>query len=177
MPIEPSETTPLAPTVLPNDRVEIVKIDGVVLNQTAVVGDERGIILEVIDTRSTYWSAPVPYVYMGTCRPGKAKGWGLHERHTDRYTILSGEMLLVLFDDRTDSPSHGVVQEFYLTMEGRNQVTIPIGVWHAHMNLGQDDVMFLNAPTEPFDHANPDKRTLPLDTDKIPYSFFTGLGR
>lgn len=177
MPIEPSHTTPLAPTVRPNDRVDVIKIDGVRLKQTAVVGDERGIILEVIDTRTEHWDAPVPYVYMGTCRPGKAKGWGVHERHTDRYTILSGEMLLVLFDDRPDSPSRGVVQEFYLTMEGRNQIVIPTGIWHAHMNLGQTDLMFLNAPTEAFDHANPDKRTLPLDTDKIPYSFFTGLGR
>jgi dTDP-4-dehydrorhamnose 3,5-epimerase len=142
-----------------------------------VIGDERGIILELVDARTDYWHDPIPYMYLGTCRPGKAKGWGMHDDHIDRYMIISGEMLLVLFDDRPDSLTTGVVQEFYLTMEGRNQITIPTGVWHAHMNLGTADLVFLNAPTEPFDHANPDKHTLPLDTDKIPYTFFTGLGR
>jgi dTDP-4-dehydrorhamnose 3,5-epimerase len=163
-------------TVRPNDRVREVRIDGVILNQTAVIGDDRGVILELIDTRQDYWKDGVPFVYMGTCRPGKAKGWGLHKTHADRYFVLAGEMLLALYDDREDSPTNGVVQEFYLTRDGLNQLTIPIGVWHAHRNVGAGDLIFANAPTKPFEHDNPDKWRLPLDNDYIPYKFDTSLG-
>lgn len=158
-------------TVRPNERVRKVEIDGVVLNQTAVIGDDRGVILELVDLRQEYWSAGAPYVYMGTCRPSRAKGWGMHKLHTDRYMVLSGEMLLVLYDDRDDSPTRGIVQEFYLTRDGLNQLSIPPGVWHAHLNPGQTDLVFANAPTKPFEHGDPDKWRLPLDTDQIPYSF------
>ena len=176
MAIDSETTDALPPTIRPNDRVLEVKIDGVRVKQTALIGDERGVILEVADVRDEYWSEPIAYFYMGTCRPGKVKGWGWHANHTDRYTVLSGEMLLVLYDDRDESPTKGVVQEFYLSREGRNQIMIPAGIWHAHMNLGQDELMFLNSPTDVFHHENPDKRRLPLDTDQIPYTFRTGLG-
>lgn len=171
MAIDIGDSDRLPPTVRPNERVSRVDIDGVVLNPTAVLGDDRGVILELIDLRQDYWKDGVPYVYMGTCRPGRAKGWGRHERHTDRYMVLAGEMLLVLYDDRDDSPTRGVVQEFYLTRDGLNQLCIPPGIWHAHVNIGQGDLVFANAPSEPFEHSEPDKWRLPLDTDQIPYSF------
>jgi dTDP-4-dehydrorhamnose 3,5-epimerase len=158
-------------TIRPNLRVQKVEINGVVLNPTAVIGDDRGVILELIDLRQDYWSSGAPYVYMGTCRPGRAKGWGMHKQHTDRYMVLAGEMLLVLYDDRSDSPTFGVVQEFYLTRDGLNQLTIPPGVWHAHLNVGTSDLIFANAPSEPFQHSAPDKWRLPIENDKIPYSF------
>jgi dTDP-4-dehydrorhamnose 3,5-epimerase len=172
MAIDTDDAEHVPATVHPNVRVQRVDIDGVVLNQTAVIGDDRGVILELIDIRQDYWSKDgVPYVYMGTCRPGRAKGWGMHKLHTDRYMVLAGEMLLVLFDDRDDSPTKGVVQEFYLTRDGLNQLTIPAGIWHAHLNVGQTDLIFANAPTHPFQHSRPDKWRLPLENDQIPYSF------
>lgn len=171
MAIDTDGAEKLPSTPGPNARAREVKIDGVILNPTAIIGDDRGVILELIDARQEYWSAGVPYVYMGTCRPRRAKGWGMHKQHTDRYLVLAGEMVLVLYDDRDDSATRGVVQEFFLTRDGLNQITIPPGVWHAHVNVGQGDLVFANAPTEPFQHDNPDKWRLPLETDEIPYSF------
>ena len=37
--------------------------------------------------------------------------------------------------------------------------------------LGDKDLVLVNFPTIPYDHANPDKFRLPLDTDQIPYRF------
>jgi dTDP-4-dehydrorhamnose 3,5-epimerase len=155
----------------PNERIRDVRIDGVVLNQTAIIGDDRGVILELIDVSQPYWSAGAPYVYMGSCRPKRAKGWGMHKHHTDRYMVLWGEMLLVLFDGREDSPTYGVVQEFFMSRDGLNQLTIPPGVWHAHLNPGETDLIFANAPSKPYQHDNPDKWRLPIDNDVIPYKF------
>lgn len=177
MPIDKNLSEQLPAVLPPADQIAIVKIDGVRLRRKVLLGDERGVILEMMDTRDPYWDQPLVYAYMGTCRPRKAKGWGYHVSHEDRYAIISGEMILALYDDRDDSPTKGVVQEFYLSREGQNQITIPRGIWHAHMNPGDSDLIFVNFPTEHFAHNDPDKRTLPLDTDKIPYKFKTELGR
>ena len=37
--------------------------------------------------------------------------------------------------------------------------------------MGTTDFVAVNLKTTAFDHANPDKYELPLDTDRIPYDF------
>ena len=55
-------------------------------------------------------------------------------------------------------------------------VNIPKFVWHAEHNVGSTDVVVIDMPTEPYDHANPDKYRLPIDTPLIPYSFGAARG-
>jgi len=160
----------------PEAQLSSVKIEGVKLKRAHVLGDDRGTIQELIDVRDEYWNQGFAYLYKGTCRPGKYKGWGVHDSHTDRYIVIDGEMLLVLFDERDESPTKGVVQEFYLTSTGICQIIIPAGVWHLHQNLGLKDLIFLNAPTEPYNHVNPDKRRLPVINDRIPYKLRPSIG-
>jgi dTDP-4-dehydrorhamnose 3,5-epimerase len=164
------------PSLIPEKHLDSVKIDGVKLLRANVLGDDRGIIQEVIDVRDEYWNQGFVYLYKGTCRPGKFKGWGIHDYHTDRYIIIDGEMLLVLYDERENSPTNGTVQEFYLSSTGIWQITIPSGVWHLHQNIGQRDLVFLNAPSAPYQHTNPDKRRLPVVNDRIPYQLRPHIG-
>ena len=165
-----------SPSLRPQEQLELIKINGVKLKRAHVLGDDRGQIAEVFDIQDSYWKEKFVYLYKGTCRPGKYKGWGIHDRHTDRYIIIDGEMLLVLFDDRDDSTSKGIVQEFYLSSTGVFQITIPAGVWHLHQNIGMRDLIFLNSPTEPYNHDNPDKRRLPVVNDYIPYRLRPTIG-
>ena len=164
------------PSKSPAEELIKVLINGVEIKKAFVLGDDRGQITELIDFRDEYWERGFKYLYKGTCRPGKWKGWGIHDFHEDRYFIISGEMLLVLFDDRKDSSTKGVVQEFYLSDTGNNQIKIPSGVWHLHKNLGQNDLIFLNSPSEPYNHSKPDKRRLPVVNDYIPYKLKPDLG-
>ena len=53
----------------------------------------------------------------------------------------------------------------------RQIVNVPRNVWHADHNIGSSDVLVVNLPTTAYDHANPDKYRLPIDTDLIPYKF------
>jgi dTDP-4-dehydrorhamnose 3,5-epimerase len=111
------------------------------------------------------------FAYCFTIRPGIVKGWNLHRRHDDRYAILKGEMELFLFDPRPESSTCGEVCRIVLSDQARALVNIPRNVWHADRNIGASDVVVVNFPTEPYDHENPDKYRLPLDTDLIPFSF------
>jgi dTDP-4-dehydrorhamnose 3,5-epimerase len=160
----------------PEQALAKVLIEGVKIRRAHELGDERGVISELIDVRDDYWTPEFKYLYKGTCRPGKFKGWGVHDFHTDRYIIVHGEMLLVLYDGREASTTFGQVQEFYLTHTGNHQITIPVGVWHLHQNIGTQDLIFLNSPSEPYNHENPDKRRLPVVNDVIPYTLKPVIG-
>ncbi len=90
--------------------------------------------------------------------------------------LVQGEMELVLFDPRPDSPTCGEVQRIVLTEQSRCLVNVPRNVWHADHNIGSKDVVVVNHPTMAYDHANPDKYRLPIDTELIPYSFGDAKG-
>lgn len=101
-------------------------------------------------------------------RVNQVKGWGLHLEKEDRYTILKGENMTVMYDARLDSPTHGAVQRVYLSEQGVRQVTIPTGVWHMNVNIGETEAIMINHPTEVYDHERPDRLLLAWDTDRIP---------
>jgi dTDP-4-dehydrorhamnose 3,5-epimerase len=99
------------------------------------------------------------------------KGWNLHKEHEDRYFLLHGELELVLFDPRPESSTYGEVCRLVLSEHSRRLVNVPKNVWHADYNIGTKDALVVNFPTTPYDHANPDKYRLPIDTPLIPYGF------
>jgi dTDP-4-dehydrorhamnose 3,5-epimerase len=133
--------------------------------------DDRGTLFELYDPRWAWHPEPMVFSYCATVRPGRVKGWAIHREHEDRYALMFGEAKVVLYDDRAGSPTFGLVSQVHLSEHRRQLLNIPIGVWHATQNLGDKDLVIVNFPTKPFNHANPDKFRLPLDTDQIPYRF------
>ena len=99
------------------------------------------------------------------------KGWGMHQFHDDRYFILFGELLLVLYDDRPNSPTNGFVAKVAMSEYRRQLINIPAGVWHGLQNLGSSDALLLNFPTHAYDYADPDHYRLPWDSPEIPYAW------
>ncbi len=133
--------------------------------------DQRGSVVELFDPRWAWHPDPLVFAYCFTIRPGVVKGWNLHREHEDRYALIQGEMDLVLYDPRPDSATEGEVCRISLSACHRCVINVPRNVWHADHNIGSTDVVVVNFPTQPYEHANPDKYRLPLNTDLIPYSF------
>jgi dTDP-4-dehydrorhamnose 3,5-epimerase len=146
-------------------------LDGMISRPSPTHVDERGSLVEMFDPRWNVHPDPLVYAYTFTIRPGYAKGWNLHKLHEDRYFLLQGEMELVLYDVRPDSSTCGQIYRLTLSEHDRRLVNIPKYVWHTDRNIGTCDAVVVNFPTMPYDHANPDKYRLPLDTPLIPYKF------
>ena len=125
----------------------------------------------MFDPRWGWHPDPLVFAYTISIRPGVVKGWNLHRTHEDRYVVLAGVMELVLFDPRPESSTCGEVCRIVLSGHQRSIVNIPHHVWHADHNIGTSDMVLVNFPTIPYDHANPDKYRLPIDTPLIPFSF------
>lgn len=154
-------------TVTADGRSLAAVIDGVVVHQPPVHADHRGELVEMF-TVEDFWEQPYAYAYQTTIRPGFLKGWFVHERKDDRYHIVSGELLVLLYDDRPDSPSRGTWMKLVLSDRTARQVYIPRGVWHLSLNIGLSDAVLVNLPTSLYNHADPDRFHIPFDSGEIP---------
>jgi dTDP-4-dehydrorhamnose 3,5-epimerase len=146
-------------------------LDGMQFHEVVRHRDDRGSLVELFDPRWGWHPEPLVFAYLFTIRPGVAKGWGLHKEHEDRYFVIAGEMEVVLYDPRPDSSTYKQVCRVVLSADRPRLMNVPKNVWHADHNLGETEVLVANFPTIQYDHANPDKYRLPLDTDLIPFDF------
>ena len=143
-------------------------IEGVRIRPAITHPDTRGSICEIYSEQWDFAEEPLVYVYEITIRPGVTKGWIKHELQDDRLFTMQGAIRLTLYDDRPDSPTTGVVTDRCFDDHTRSLVRIPAGVWHAIGNVGLTDARLVNCPTRPYDHEQPDKWDLPLDSELIP---------
>ena len=158
-------------TVTPQGKPVRRLTEGVMIRDATTITDDRGTVMELYDPRWNFHPAPMVFSYCFTLRPNTVKGWSLHKEHEDRYIILQGEMVLVLYDVRPGSSTFGEVCQIVLSESHRRMVSIPVNVWHADHNIGEKDVLVVNFPTIQYDHKKPDKYRLPVDTPLIPHSF------
>ena len=149
---------------------------GVTFRRATTHIDDRGTVCELYDPRWNWHPDPLVYAYCFTIRPGIVKGWNLHKKHEDRYCILQGEMELFLYDVREDSPTCGKISRLVLSEHNRRLVSVPAFVWHADHNIGTRDVVVVNFPTRLYDHSDPDKYRLPINTTLIPHTFAAARG-
>lgn len=146
-------------------------IYGVSIQASRTQVDDRGTLCEIFTPQRAPHPAPVVYVYQFSIRPGKIKGWHAHHLHDDRIFISQGQVKVVLYDSRRDSPTFGMINEIYRSDLSRDLMVIPAFVYHAHQNIGTTDALFVSMPSRPYDHESPDVYRFPIDTDQIPYQF------
>ena len=166
----------LAPTPTPDEQTVTAagervgaSIEGVRVRAAITHSDERGSLTEMYDPAWGFSDEPLVYVYETRIHPGQKKGWVVHFEQDDRLFFSMGAAKVALYDARAGSPTHGVVQEVFLGSANRGLLRIPAGVVHAVVNVGPDELRFVNMPTRPYRHERPDKARLPHDTSAIPY--------
>lgn len=162
-------------TVSPHGQRLDPRIDGVIIDYRELQEDERGELQEIYNPAWGLHPDPLVYAYLVAIRPRQVKGWVVHRLQDDRLFFVSGLIRVALFDDRPESPTCGMLNVFVMSKHKRGMVIIPKGVFHALKNIGTSDGYFINLPTRPYDHADPDKYRLPLKNDLIPFAFEDGL--
>jgi dTDP-4-dehydrorhamnose 3,5-epimerase len=160
---EPSVTAdgnPLKPLIL-----------GVKVRYQRSIEDARGEVTEVYRASWGVHDDPLVYVYQVGIRPGVIKGWVVHQRQEDRLFHITGTAHWVLYDDRPDSSTRGLLNQFVFSEKNRALLVIPRGVYHAVRNIGITEAIMVNMPTRPYEHGDPDKYRLPLKNSLIPFTF------
>lgn len=150
-------------------------IQGVVTRQLNRIVDERGYLAELLRSDWDIFER-FGQLYLTTARPGVIKAWHMHEKQTDHFVCIQGMVKLVLCDTRQDSPTHRMINEFFIGEENLLLVKIPPQVMHGFKAIGTSMAVMLNCPTEPFNYETPDEYRLPYDTPEIPYDWAVKMG-
>ena len=145
-------------------------IFGVYVKKLRVIPDERGRLMEILrsdDDCFTHFGQ----VYMTTGYPEVVKAWHYHTKQTDNFCVVQGMMKIVLYDSRSDSPSFGLVNEFFAGEHNPILITIPSLVYHGFKTIGEKEAVLINIPTEVYDYTKPDEHRVPPDCKDIPYNW------
>jgi dTDP-4-dehydrorhamnose 3,5-epimerase len=147
------------------------RIEGVTVKYLMTLPYYRGTICEIYRPEWGIHPDPLVFIYQITIRPGQIKGWQKHLKQDDRTFSSFGTVQVILYDDREDSPTYGMVNELYFSEHNRAMFVIPAGVYHAIKNIDNKEAVLINVPTRPFNYEDPDKYRLPLDNDVIPHAW------
>ena len=143
-------------------------IDGVEVHPLKQIVDERGKVMHMLRATDP-WFKDFGEIYFSTVYPGVVKGWHLHKEMILNYAVVFGSIKLVLFDDRSDSPTKGEIQEVFLGPESYQLVTIPPLVWNGFKGLGTEPAIVANCASIPHDPDEIERRD-PVDP-RIPYDW------
>ena len=141
-------------------------IDGVIITPLKQIFDERGKVMHMLREDSPMFQR-FGEIYFSCTYPGVVKAWHLHKKMTLNYSVISGAIKYVLFDDRTNSKTKGQIDEIFMSPENHCLVTVPPGIWNGFKGLGTKESILANCSTIPHD-ASEILRLEPLD-EKVPY--------
>ena len=132
-------------------------IHGLIVRPAVAQVDERGMLTEIWRQDWGTDAGQAAQCYLFTLRPGVRKGWVMHKQQHDRQFLASGTVRMALYDARRSSPTFGLRQNVFLSVEARKLVIIPPYVLHAVENIGQTDAVMINLPDRLYNYAEPDK--------------------
>ena len=143
-------------------------IDGIILTPLKQIVDERGKVMHMLRCDAAHFSA-FGEVYFSSVHPGAIKGWHVHHRMVLNYAVPHGLIKFVLFDDRPDSKTKGVIQEIFLGPDNYCLVTVPPRVWNGFKGIGTETALVANCASIPHDPEEIERKD-PFDPS-IPYDW------
>ena len=143
-------------------------IDGVIINSLKQIPDERGKVMHMLRDDSEGFSG-FGEIYFSCVYPEAIKGWHIHKKMTLNYAVPQGAIKFVLYDDRSESPTKGEVQEFFLGPENYYLVTVPPMIWTGFKGIGTATAIVANCASIAHDPDEIDRRD-PFDP-YIPYDW------
>ena len=143
-------------------------INGVRVHSLKQIPDERGKIMHMLRSDDPHFEK-FGEIYFSVVFPGVVKGWHVHSRMTLNYAVVCGMIKLVLFDARSQSPTHGELMELFVGEDNYVLVQIPPGVVNGFKGIGTRRAIVANCSDFPHDPGEM-QRIDPFAND-IPYDW------
>jgi dTDP-4-dehydrorhamnose 3,5-epimerase len=146
-------------------------IAGVSIREVRHVAKDNGYVTEAFRVDWDLDDSTVEQVFQVTLFAGAISAWHTHLRTTDRLFVSRGVMKIVLYDDRSESTTQGMLNVFRFGDFRPALLVVPQGVWHGIQNLTGTDSSVLNVVDRAYAYGEPDHWRLPQDSLEIPYRF------
>jgi len=147
-------------------------IDGTKVTPLKQIIGEKGKVMHMLSTNSPTFSK-FGEIYFSITYPGMVKAWYKHKEMVLNYAAISGEIKVVLYDDRPNSPTRGKIDEIFISPENYMLVTVPPMIWYGFKSLGSESTILANCASIPHDPMEIVR--LPPTDSSIPYSWEINL--
>jgi dTDP-4-dehydrorhamnose 3,5-epimerase len=145
-------------------------IDGVKVKQLRILPDQRGRLMEILRSDDEVF-AKFGQAYITTAYPGVVKAWHYHKIQQDNFAVIYGMVQIALYDSREASPTKGEVNVFHAGVHNPILIHVPPLVYHGFKNIGTEEAIILNLPTEVYNYEAPDEYRLDAHTKDIPHDW------
>ena len=142
-------------------------IDGVEIHPLRRIPDERGTIYHMLKRTDAHFR-DFGEIYFSSVYQGAIKGWHRHRQMILNYACVYGRIKLVLYDDRSQSPTRGELMEVFLGPDNYSLVVVPPQVWNGFKGMAFESIV-ANCATLPHDPAEIERKD-PFSKD-IPYDW------
>jgi len=146
-------------------------IEGVKVKTLRVMPDERGRLMEMMRSDDPEMFIKFGQAYLTAAYPGVVKAWHYHKQQIDHFVAVKGMMKVVLYDQREESPTRGVVNEFFMGQHNMIMLRIPARVLHGFKCISEEEGWVINFPTELYNYSEPDEFRLPAHDPSVPYNW------
>lgn len=153
-----------------NDKVLGTKggpIDGVIVRRLNKIPDERGSIMHMLKEEDTDFNR-FGEIYFSTIYQGVIKGWHIHKEMELNYAVISGDIKLVLYDGRENSPTKGAVMEIFTGSKNYLLIKIPPMVWNGFKGIAEESIV---ANCTSMSHRPDEIERMDPFSEKIPYDW------
>lgn len=141
-------------------------IDGLKVSPLMEFKDNKGSVKKMISKDHPDFTQ-FGEIYFSITNPGIIKGWKYHHEIIQLMTVVSGQVKLIVYDDRKDSPTYKNIQEIIFGEDEYQLITMPPKIWYSFKCLSQTPAIIANCINQP--HDPNESITADLDSDLIPY--------
>ena len=144
-------------------------IRDVSINLLKQIHDDRGAVFHVMKSSDKQFDK-FGEVYISKINNNVIKGWKFHKEMKQNFCVPFGQLKLVLFDNRENSQTKGLINEIILDdSKNYKRVTIPKNIWYSFKCLSESYCLLLNISN--IEHDPFESKTLDINSTKIPHSW------
>jgi dTDP-4-dehydrorhamnose 3,5-epimerase len=125
-------------------------ISGVNIIPLKTILDERGMVRHMLKKTDPHFRQ-FGEIYFSVIFPNAIKAWHVHRKMELNYAVVSGNIKLVLYDARKDSPTYKELQEIFMGEDNYVLVTVPPHVVNGFKGIGNEKAIVANCATIPHD--------------------------
>ena len=96
--------------------------------------------------------------------PGRIVAWHRHRLQTDHWFVIKGYLKVGLLDDQAN------VRWVFLGENDRRVLSIPPGLWHGYMVLGEQEAVPMYYITSKYDEEHPDEERLSIEDAAVDWA-------
>lgn len=145
-------------------------LNGIRIKDLTKFSDERGFFSEIMRTDwQDFIGEDIPVqANLSMSYPGVIRAWHRHSRgQVDYLTVLQGAVKICAYDDESNSPTKGQLDEIIASSKKLQIIRIPGIYWHGTKTLGAKTSVILYLVSRLYDYKAPDEERRPWNDPSI----------